>query len=191
MSSQPLLVVVVGLPCTGKTTIAKEIATRLNYPLIFKDGIKEILFDNLGLSDRSWSKKLSKTTYDVMFHIIEAMLSTGNSLVVEGNFPPQIARKSFINYTNSYPCLTFEVLCVVESRVLLQRFAERRLSGTRHPGHLDYEVIREVKNLIAEGHDGHLDLGGGFYKADSTKFAPSLSSVITGKITAYLDMMNG
>ena len=43
----PLLVVVSGMPSSGKTTVAEELARRLRLPLIAKDAIKESLYETL------------------------------------------------------------------------------------------------------------------------------------------------
>ena len=52
----PRLLIVNGLPGSGKTTLSRELAPRLGLPLISKDDIKELLFDQLGWSDREHSK---------------------------------------------------------------------------------------------------------------------------------------
>ena len=49
VTNRPMLLVVTGLPCTGKTTLGKYLASQLKLPFIHKDGIKETLFDLLGL----------------------------------------------------------------------------------------------------------------------------------------------
>ena len=85
----PLLVIVTGLPCTGKTTLVQKIAAELRLPLITKDGIKERLFDSLGWSDREWSKKLGKATFDLLFYFIEVELRAGHSLIAEARFFPE------------------------------------------------------------------------------------------------------
>jgi len=46
------LIIINGLPGTGKTTIAKPMAEQLGFPLVSKDTIKEFLFDTIGVSDR-------------------------------------------------------------------------------------------------------------------------------------------
>ena len=53
----PRLLIVNGLPGSGKTTLSRELAPRLGLPLISKDDIKELLFDQLGWSDREQSKR--------------------------------------------------------------------------------------------------------------------------------------
>ncbi len=56
--SKTSLIIILGPPGTGKTTLGKRIAKDLNLPFVHKDGIKELLFDKLGWSDRVWSRKV-------------------------------------------------------------------------------------------------------------------------------------
>ncbi len=86
----PCLVLVNGLPCSGKTTLARQIAKELNLPLFEKDSIKERLFDTLGWSDLEWSRKLSRASKQVLFYIIAEELKAGRSLIVECNFIAEI-----------------------------------------------------------------------------------------------------
>jgi predicted kinase len=52
-----LLIVITGLPGTGKTTLGRKLAEELALPFISKDDIKELLFDGLGWEDRAKLKK--------------------------------------------------------------------------------------------------------------------------------------
>src|SRR5512136_2128322 len=64
----PTLILVTGLPCTGKTTLARRLADGFSLPLLTKDPLKEILFDGLGWSNRNWSRRVSETTHALMYH---------------------------------------------------------------------------------------------------------------------------
>ena len=77
-------VLVVGSPGSGKTTLGRRIADDLRFPFLNKDGIKESLFDNLGWSDREWSKRLGVASYAILYDQIEAHLRVGAPLVVAG-----------------------------------------------------------------------------------------------------------
>ena len=57
--SKAWLIIIWGLPCTGKTTLGPWLAKELGLPFVHKDGIKESLFESLGWKDRAWSKQLS------------------------------------------------------------------------------------------------------------------------------------
>ena len=55
MTSGPLLVLVTGLPCSGKTCVASRLSGELGLPMLAKDDIKEALFDALGYGGRERS----------------------------------------------------------------------------------------------------------------------------------------
>lgn len=74
------LIVVTGLPGSGKSTIAIALAERLALPLIAKDRFKEILFDTLGAADMAWSQRIGAAAialqYDVMSSVGDAVVDS-------------------------------------------------------------------------------------------------------------------
>ncbi len=91
----PRLVLVTGLPGTGKTTVGQRIADHFRWPFITKDRFKELIFDGLGWSDKAWSLKVSATVHRIMDYVIEEELKAGRSIVVEGNFKAEIDSARF------------------------------------------------------------------------------------------------
>jgi len=170
MEIKPIIILVSGLPCSGKTTLAKLIARDLGFPLIHKDGIKEILMDQFEYFDRAWSQKLSVVTYKIMFHLMNIILYTGISLVSEANFPPELtlAGLNELGYPERFDI--FELFCVTNGEILLERFKRRAVYGERHPGHLDEIVLEELRVMINRNENGFINLGGGFYKVDTSEF---------------------
>jgi predicted kinase len=185
MNRSPLLILVTGLPCTGKTTISQQIADYFQIPLISKDSIKEILFDTLNEGDRDWSRKLSTATYEIMFSILESFISCGVPLIMEANFQPDQTRTVFQNIRQTYLFDTFEVHCITEATVLLRRFLARGKAGERHRGHLDQVVYHEMQALVTSGEYWALNLGGGFYKVNTTDFRTLDMDEIISSIEVY------
>src|SRR3982074_173141 len=81
------LIIITGLPGTGKTTLARDLSKRHALPLICKDTIKEPLMDVLGSSTPS--RVLSNISFAVMFSMAQELLALGARLILEGTFPSQ------------------------------------------------------------------------------------------------------
>ncbi len=165
--TKPLLIVIAGPACTGKTTLARWLAKELALPLVTKDDIKESLFDSLGWSDRTWSKKLGRASYPLIYYFVESLLSAGRSLIVESNFDQQ-ATPTFLALKSKYPFEPFQIQCRSDGAVLLQRFKTRSESGARHSGHVDHTIYAEVREILIKGKYENLDIGGTVFEIDTT-----------------------
>jgi predicted kinase len=168
--SNTLLIIITGLSCSGKTTFGKRLARELRLPFINKDGIKELLFDNLGWKDRAWSKKLGQATYPILFYFVETLLAAGYSHIVESNFSAELASEKFLELKKQYGFEPFQIQCVTNGEVLFQRFKERSETGERHPGHRDHLNYEEFKAGLLRGRDEPLDIGETIVEVDTTDF---------------------
>lgn len=136
------VIVVTGLPGTGKTTLARELSARYRIPLVAKDVIKEPLLDVLGARDAAESRRLSDASFSVLFALARELGTAVTGLVLEGNFRPG-EHESPLRLLfpaglgdGRVPPLA-QVLCTAPERERLARLAARRTNPTRHPGHRD------------------------------------------------------
>lgn len=164
----PFLLIVSGLPCAGKTSIAERLAVELNLPLMTKDGIKELLFHALGWKDRNWSRQLSQASVELLLYIAETQLAAGNSLIIESNFQPDLAAPRFRAMQARYAAGLFQVYCRAAADTLFERFKAR--TGTRHPGHVDQEYLAEFQSLLSRTLQETPDLGCPVVVVDTTDF---------------------
>jgi predicted kinase len=137
-TSLPLVLIVTGPPCAGKTTLARHVAASLGLPLMTKDTIKEVLFRTLGWSDRAWSQRLGGASMELLYAFVEAQVAAGHSCVVEANFDAVFATPEFRDLRSRFSFLPVQVNCVADPAVLAARFHRRAWSGERHPGHQDH-----------------------------------------------------
>jgi len=158
----PFLVLVHGLPGSGKTTIAAALARDLQLPLFAKDEIKEELFESLGADDPDEWRRLGVAVYPLLFLIARQELEVGRSLVLEANFVAGVSEEHFSQLP---PHTLVQVYCSAPEDVLMERYLARE----RHPGHHDQVRADEVRAAIRVGRHSPLTLTGELIELDTTQ----------------------
>lgn len=170
-STAPVLIVVTGAPATGKTVIARRVAKALQLPLVCKDDLKELLFDDLGWSDQAWSRRTGAASFNLIFYFAECIIGAGGSTVIEANFKREMGHEArFKNLQARTPFQPIQIRCRAESHVILSRFKARVETGERHPGHVDQFNADALLSNIERG-IYRIDIGGSVYEVDTTDFA--------------------
>ena len=128
------LVVISGLPGSGKTTLGRRLAPVLDLPLIDKDDILNRLFMSKGVGNAAWRRTLSRES-DVIFQS-EATNSNGAILAsfwrLAGMSSDAGTPTDWLDAPSHH---VVNVHCGCELELAASRFLQRR----RHPGHLDGE----------------------------------------------------
>lgn len=161
--STPILIIISGPPCSGKTTLGRWLAARLQLPIMHRDIFKEALFDSMGWNDLSWSQLLGGASYAILYETAAAVLAANYSLIIESNFDPVRDVPRLHALAARAPFLPLQIRCMAEGRVLFQRFLQRANSGARHPGHLDQLNIAVYEPIVQAGagaRNDFLDIGG-------------------------------
>ena len=149
------LIIVAGMPATGKSTVAASLAEIFQYPVLEKDNIKEVLFDTVGFENYPQKRKLDIAANGVLLHVLELMLKADSSVIVVNNFDTESARQ-LCELMETYRPNSVTVFLNGDAQVLYQRYVERDNLHKRHLGHilqehypphegdsLDYTMTRE------------------------------------------------
>jgi predicted kinase len=161
------VVLVVGRPASGKTTLSTVIAERWGLPVVSKDAVKEILFDTLGIGDRAWSESLGKATFALLDHIILLQARTGASFLIDAAFNPAFENEKFRALQDRFGFDAIQIHCTASPDELVRRFVQRVDDGSRHPGHADEQWVDGFRAGLADGRDEVLDLRGAVLRYDS------------------------
>ncbi|MGH2549954.1 MAG: AAA family ATPase [Thermomicrobiales bacterium] len=168
------LILVSGLPATGKSTLADTIGDALSLPVITKDTIKELLFDTIGWSDRAWSMKLGGASMELLWFIAAQHVRVGSSVVLESNFSKSFTDPQLAKFRAQWPIKVIEVHCVADREVILERYRARAAEGERHPGHMEWNAEQMETDLlprIRDAQDQTLDGADMFIEIDTTDFS--------------------
>ncbi len=154
------IVVVSGVPGSGKTTLARTLAPLLNLPLISKDAIKEALFDALGTGDLEWSENLGRASHRIMY----SLAGDARSAVLESHFWRGVAESELTEIGR--PLL--QVYCRCPLDMAIDRYRNRSASPDRHPGHLPQHQTDKVMERWTSTEQLPLDLDAPLIEVDTS-----------------------
>lgn len=169
--SRPLLLIVTGRPATGKTTLARRLATDLRLPLIHKDGLKELLFDVLGAPDRAESRRFGVASLHLQRVIAAELLGVGISLIMESNFSESYDSALLRTLAYEHGAKIAQIWLTAEPRALVERFERRAGADERHPGHLELAHMDEFRQALLGPGDTSLSLPGPILAIDTTNLS--------------------
>ena len=128
------LIILAGMPATGKSTIARQLQEHFGYPVFEKDAIKECLFDTIGFEGYPEKRQLDVAANTILIEQIERMLKAGASLIVDNNFDEESAA-ALKALLEKYQADTVTVFLTGDPQVLYERYFDRDSRKLRHLGH--------------------------------------------------------
>ena len=128
------LIILAGMPATGKSTLAAYLQKEFGFPVIEKDAIKEELFDTIGFECYAEKRQLDVAANAVTLNILERMIKADTSVIVDNNFDPSSAAR-LNGLLNTYHPDYVTVFMSGDTQVLYERYVERDSTHRRHLGH--------------------------------------------------------
>lgn len=129
-----MVVIVFGLPGSGKTYLASRLAERLQATYVSTDVIRKKL-----ISVTTYSEQEKQSVYDRVLSEVSRALPKERIVVVDGTFHRKITRVMFAEYFNEI-CNT----CFIEVRAE-ESLVSQRLAKKRKDSDADWEVYLKIK----------------------------------------------
>ncbi len=137
-------ILVTGIPATGKSTMAEVMSERMNLPVISKDTIKELLFDNVGFQSRAEKVNLGIASMEIMYYVAGQLMKTGQPFILENNFEYS-SEQGIKSLLEKYQYSALTITLTGDYKVIYQRFLKRENSPDRHRGHVVNDCYPEKK----------------------------------------------
>lgn len=143
-----MLILVVGLPGSGKTYFARAVSQKLGATHINSDKIRKELFKmpQYKAADKS-------AVYDVMYRRVCQTLEQGQTVILDATFSLQKYRIPYLNYAKKNKIPLRIILIRADEKVILQR-----LQTPRPDSDADFAVYSKIKSEFEPLAMPHLEL---------------------------------
>ncbi len=181
---KPTIILINGLPATGKTVFAEKVSREFSLPLIGKDTIKERIFDELSVEDNKTSRALGNASFRILFDFAEQMLKTNSSFILETPFDPAFDNERIQDYQKRFNYSALQIILETELSVRKERFLNRINTGERHKGHRDHI---DIENKVYKESLTPLKIDGPTIKLDTSDFSQIDYPKIFEEIRGFLE----
>lgn len=154
---EKILIVIAGMPATGKTTYGNQISEELGIPIFSKDKLKAVIYDSINQDKLKYEqkRKIGVTSYSVLYAVCEEMMKIGMAFIIESNFTSSSSVQIHeLMEKYQYKCIV--VKFDADMKILHERFLKREKMIERHPGLVaegafdDFEKFKEVSSKAKE-----------------------------------------
>jgi aminoglycoside phosphotransferase family enzyme/predicted kinase len=150
--SEPMLLVVMGRVGTGKTTVAKQLGTELDWPVFSSDHIRKTLA-GIPLTERTapelrdevYSERMSEQTYKKLLEKGIAALETHDGVILEATFSSR-ARREFLRAQSARANVRLQV---VELDIDLATIEKRLKAREKGVGEISDARLEDLEKLNA------------------------------------------
>ncbi|NNE77594.1 MAG: ATP-binding protein [Pricia sp.] len=140
-----MVVLVLGLPGSGKSYFAKRLAEKIHAEYVNSDQLRKLLF-----SKRTYSEFEKAAVYEAMLKKMNEANAKKNNVVLDATFHKKSARALFVGNTK-------EKICFIEIWAD-ESIIKERLKKVRPFSEADYEIHKQIKQEWEPLEEDHLRL---------------------------------
>ena len=136
METKPFLIIVLGLPGTGKSTFATAFAQKIKAEHLNTDKIR----DQLGLRGK-YDQETKSMIYQQMLSLARKKLKENQHVIIDGTFSNTEWRKKILSLANEFSCKISWFVMDADEAII-----KERISKKRRYSEADFSVYKKVRN---------------------------------------------
>ncbi|MCK5233465.1 MAG: AAA family ATPase [Candidatus Aenigmarchaeota archaeon] len=136
-----MLIIFSGLPATGKTTLARDVAKKTGAIILRTDVIRKELF-----AEPKYTEEEKEQVYNEMFLRAEKFLIKGDVVILDANFYLQSLRDRARDVARKFGKKFLIVECVLDEKKVLERMNARSSKSDVSDANR-IEIYRKIKSL--------------------------------------------
>lgn len=142
-----MLILVCGLPATGKSIVADVLSKEFNAPILRTDDIRKKLFKK-----PTYTNKEKSLVYRVMFVTADYFLKQKIPCILDGTFSKEENRKKAYEIAKDNRTKFYLVECVCSEDVVKQRIKNKG----RHSSDADWKIYLKIKKEFEPIKEKHI-----------------------------------
>jgi predicted kinase len=144
-----MLLIVCGLPGTGKTHVSKKLASKFNATHFRTDDIRKQL-----LEQRTYSDKEKELVYEKLFEHAQSVLEKGKNVILDATFYKNYHRKQVVKLAKQTKTPIYFIECVLSPKSVKERLENRKNDLSE----ADVKVYQKLKRNFEPLRQLHLEL---------------------------------
>ncbi|MCE7740474.1 MAG: nucleoside monophosphate kinase [Candidatus Heimdallarchaeota archaeon] len=179
----PLVIVLAGLPGTGKSTLARKLARRYGLEHISTDSVRKRIFRDVRRNTfgrGSYSTRQRMVVYDTIYYVLYTLLKNGVGCVLDGTFYQERLRSKVRRICARFDAMFVLVIVDCPDSIISKRFKEREKRTRRTLSDADSQIYEKFKKLFEPTRLPHIEVNMAF---EHNEILERINDAITGKDT--------
>jgi hypothetical protein len=147
-----MLLLVCGLPGTGKSTIARRLSKKYLAPILRTDEIRKEIIER-----PTYTEEEKRLVYKVTFLVAKYLLESGRNVILDGTFYKRALRHQVYDLARRTRARLEIIECTAPNYVIKRRM-ERRRRRKYELSDADYDVYLKIKSQFEPIEREHLSV---------------------------------
>jgi len=157
----PLVILLAGLPGTGKSTLARKLARQYRLEHISTDSVRKRIFRDVkqnSFGKGSYSLRQRNVVYDTIYYVLYTLLKHGIGCVLDGTFYQDKLRSKVSRICARFDATFLLVMVEAPEELIRKRFEDRAKRNRRTLSDADIKILEKYRELFESTSLPHIEV---------------------------------